>query len=201
MTVEIRCGNCYLGVIPESDWNTEGGVSCPSCRQPVEVTAFASAYQEPTVRGPEAIADPDESSCYYHAANRASTECDECGRFLCSLCDLEIDGKHLCPPCLERGVAARKLQELDQRRWMPDASAMALALVPLTFVGIGLSIVTAPAALFLVARYFAKRPLSAVPRSRWRFVVAGILSAAQVVGWVALIAYGISESGKGTGSR
>ena len=31
-----------------------------------------------------------EASCYFHAHKRAAVPCDGCGRFLCSLCDLNF---------------------------------------------------------------------------------------------------------------
>jgi hypothetical protein len=101
---------------------------------------------------------------------------------------------HLCPECLKLGAAAGRVRDLDQKRWMPDATALALALTPFTLVGLGLSLFTAPAALFLVIRYW-NGSKSAIPRSRWMQVIAGLLAFVQLAGWAALIVFGLSRGG------
>jgi len=53
-----------------------------------------------------------------------------------------------------------------------------------SIVGIG-SVITAPLAVYLSIRYWS-RPLSIVPRWRWRFVVAIMVALAQIGVWVAL---------------
>ena len=59
------------------------------------------------------------------------------------------------------------------------------ALGPL-LIGWG-SIITAPIALFMVARYWNEPRRSPVPRSRVRLVVAGVLALLQIGGWLFLL--------------
>jgi len=65
-----------------------------------------------------------------------------------------------------------------------DGIALALAGLPLLMFW--LTLLTAPATLFVVWRYWGRvRP--AVPRrSRLRFVLAALLALAQIAGWVTL---------------
>lgn len=118
---------------------------------------------------PESLGDEAEAACFYHAQNRASVPCDECGRFLCRLCDLEVDGRHLCPTCLNAGVTTKKVTAFENRRTMYDTIALALSTFPiLLFWPVTVS---APMALYYSIRYW-RRPLSLVPRTRVRFVFA-----------------------------
>ena len=41
--------------------------------------------------------------------------CDNCGRFLCSLCDVDIGAGHQCPACLESGKRKRKEITVESR--------------------------------------------------------------------------------------
>lgn len=162
----ICCGECSTPV-PAESWN-RAGVRCRGCGQTLQVAVFPAIERTRTGALPEAIEIETEASCFYHPSSRAAIPCDECGRFLCRLCEIEIDGRHLCPTCFETGVSANKLN-VEASRTMYDSIALALATLPtlLTWP----VIIGAPAALYVVIRRW-RAPGSIVPRTRVRYYLA-----------------------------
>lgn len=128
-----------------------------------------------------------DASCFYHAQRKAVLACEGCGRFLCTLCDVPLAGQHLCPACIETGKRKGRLPNLHRHRLLHDEIALALAVYPavIPFFGWVFSILTAPVSLVLAIRYW-KAPLSIVPRTRWRFVVAIIFAVLEILVWVAV---------------
>jgi hypothetical protein len=96
---------------------------------------------------------------------------------------VELGATHRCPSCLETGKEKRKLETVENRRTLYDGLALALAIVPVLFWP--LTVLSAPATLFVVFRYW-RRPLSILPRTRIRFVIAGLIALAQICGWLVL---------------
>jgi hypothetical protein len=179
----ICCGACSCPVPPEF-WNRPEGVPCPRCRQNVQVSVFHAIAGTRGGALPEAIAADSEASCFYHPQSRAATLCDQCGRFLCRLCDIEIEGRHLCPACFQSGVSASKIEMVETRRTMYDSVALAFATFPALFIWPVL--IGAPAALWVVFRRW-RSPGSVVPRTRIRFYLAALIALAEIVGVVVLI--------------
>jgi hypothetical protein len=132
----------------------------------------------------EPLAAEGEASCYYHPQSRALLHCEGCGRFVCTLCDLDLDGRHLCPHCLERGVRVEKAASLQDRRVLYDSMALHLATWPI--VTVWLPLFTAPIALFVAVRHW-RTPGSILPRTRIRLWLALVLAAGQVIGLAGLI--------------
>jgi DNA-directed RNA polymerase subunit RPC12/RpoP len=179
----LHCAECKWPLPPES-WNREYGMACPGCGTRVLVTVFPSIDHARSGVLPEALQDPTEASCFYHPLSRAAVPCDECGRFLCALCEIPADGRHLCPGCFQVALANRKINEFDTRRTMYDSIALLLATLPALLIWPPL--VTAPAALYFAFRYW-KAPGSVAPRTRYRYWLSGLLAAAEIVGVVLLI--------------
>lgn len=179
----ILCGACSFPV-PAEAWNRDGGTDCPACRQRVEAFVFPAMERTRTGAAPEAIAAETEASCFFHPQSRAAVPCAECGRFLCNLCDIELDGRHLCPACFQSGVRSNKLETLETRRTMYDTIALAMVTWPALLIWP--VIIGAPAALYLAIRRW-RAPLSILPRTRVRFVVAALLALAEFAGIVFLI--------------
>jgi hypothetical protein len=124
-----------------------------------------------------------EASCFYHPEKKAAVPCQACGRFLCGLCDCELQGKHFCPGCLETGREKGKMQNLQNQRTLYGNIALALAVWPVVLVfGVYFTIFTAPMALYVAIRYW-NAPLSLVGRTRARHVIAIVLGTLQIVGW------------------
>ena len=121
-----------------------------------------------------------EASCFYHPNKKAVLPCEACGRFLCALCDVELNGQHLCPACLASGQKKGKLSNLDNRRVLYDSLALTLALLPLLVWPF--TLITAPAALFIAIRYW-RAPGSLVQRTKIRLILAMFFALAQMAGW------------------
>jgi hypothetical protein len=158
--------------------------ACPACGARSRIDVFPAALRPP---GPssigEAVMVEGEASCFYHPTKKAILPCESCGRFLCAICDVELNGQHLCPGCLESGKRKGKLKQLENKRTLYDNLALAVAVYPMLLVWP--SIVGAPIALYLAIRYW-KAPTSVIPRTRWRAVLAIIIALLQIGGWVAM---------------
>lgn len=180
----LDCANCRLQTGPELP-DISRPLECPHCGKKLAAYVFpalmraapAAPAQGPTVIGAE-------SSCFYHAAKRASAACDVCGRFLCDLCDVQIDGEHRCPQCIESSAKEKKTGRAGQRYVYYDSVALVLALAGLVLYPF--AFMFAPAALYYVFRHW-KSPRSVMPRGRWRFVVAAVLAAGELLGYVFFI--------------
>jgi len=178
MTLEgILCSAC-LRPLPVELWSGAEGQRCPFCQAPVLVKVFPAFAQFKSGSLPQPLMADVEASCFYHAQNRAATPCDECGRFLCSLCTLEISGKSLCPVCFETNRRGRKIQDLESSRTMHDSVALALAIFP-AFIFWPI-LVTAPLTLFWIFRHW-NSPRSILPRTRVRYFFAGLIALSQIV--------------------
>jgi hypothetical protein len=139
----------------------------------VVVTVFPAIERVPKGEQPDALQDPTEATCFYHPLSRAAVPCDDCGRFLCRLCELPADGRHLCPGCFQVALQTGKLNEFDTKRTMYDSLALLLATLPALLIWI--PVFTAPASLYFVFRHW-KAPGSVVPRTRYRYYLAAVLA-------------------------
>jgi hypothetical protein len=128
----------------------------------------------------EAVMVEGESSCFYHPQKKAVLPCDGCGRFLCALCDCQLNSQHFCPACLEAGRTKGKIKSLENQRTLYGSIALSLAVYPILIFYF--TLITAPMALFVAIRYW-KSPPSLVNRSKARFVVAIIFALLQIAGW------------------
>lgn len=171
----IQCGHCGTEVAP-ADWGVAGGLACVACGQPVQVFLFPAVQRSFAGARPEALLGSEESACYFHAGNRAAVACDNCGRFLCALCDLPVGGQHLCSPCLSAGATA----SLVTQRTRYDS--LALMLSTWSFFLFQFAIFPCAAALWFVARHWGDPP-GLFPRGRWRFVVAAVVALLQIGLW------------------
>ncbi len=185
----IPCSKCSAS-LPRVAFNRSRLSRCPSCGVLVGVDVFPALFRKQVVEASgEALRVEDEASCFYHPKKRAVIPCAVCGRFLCTLCDVDFDGKHLCPVCLETGQRKRKLKNLETRRTLYDSIALFLAIVPMLFLWP--TIVTAPIALFVSVRYW-RAPTSIIPRTKVRFIIAFTLAGFQTLGWAWFICASIA---------
>jgi hypothetical protein len=134
----------------------------------------------------EALVIDSEASCFYHPAKKAAVICDSCGRFLCSLCDLDLEGRHLCAPCLQNAQTKGTIQELESKRTLYDGIALGICLFGLVVFYVGF--ITAPAALYLAIRH-RNAPTSLVRPRSWRTSLAIVISSLQILGFLALLLY------------
>ncbi len=189
----IACTSCATA-LPADLLAAGVPMRCPSCRALLLAEVFPAFFRELAKSSPERVESDLEASCFFHSDKRAHAPCDACGRFLCALCDCEVDGRHLCPTCLESGKRLGKLDRLTTERTLYDSIALSLAVLPLLIFY--LTLVTAPVVLYFCVRHW-KSPTSLLPRTRWRFVVAFAIAVLQLVGWAALIVVVIAAIQKG----
>jgi hypothetical protein len=162
--------------------------SCPSCRASLQVSVFPAIHRDigPGAHAERAILD-GEATCFFHAEKKAAAVCDECGRFLCALCDVAIGARHLCPKCIEAGRQKQTLTTFESYRVSYPSLAFLTAFVPfvlypLTF----LTFITAPCAIFLVIYGWRKPPSLTGRRRRATMIFALFFALAQCAGWIAL---------------
>jgi len=163
--------------------NTVQPVPCPVCATRILAQWFPAIMRsdnDATASRPSAVSDAVEASCFYHPAKQAAIVCENCGRFLCSLCDIELAGDHLCSHCIEAGKRKATLGHVEKSRTLWDEIALALSILPL--LAWPVTVITAPATLFFVFRHW-NRPLSIIPRTKIRYVLAVIFASLQIVGW------------------
>jgi hypothetical protein len=157
----------------------------PAFQSPPEEVSTASGKR----------AEEGEAVCFFHPEKRAESSCEQCGRFICALCDLPLGGRHLCPKCLD----ASKVPELINRRFVGGYFAMLLGIVPIIFLPISLGCFYLLPMLGGTAIGFAiwswKKPGSLVQGSRHGLAILGLIGGMlQLLGFVAMIAgiiYGI----------
>ena len=165
-------------------------VPCSGCGARIGVDVFPALFSPLREgRGADPIAADTEAGCFDHPGKKAVVPCDACGRFLCSLCDLEFQERHYCGRCLEAGAARGRFEALITERIRYDRLALSLAVLPpLTIVFFYLTVFTAPAALYVAIRR-VRSPGSLVHRSRWLMLLAALLATAQIAAWALLAAF------------
>ena len=160
---------------------------CPACGRAVRVLVFPALFR-PIPLGVAAMqtASAAEATCYNHPGSVAVVPCSRCGRFLCSLCDIEHEGAHLCPACFP-AAGPSGFSGLDSERILWDSVALSTAL--LSFLFWYITLITAPIVLVLVVRKW-KAPPGPIPRTRVRLVLAAAVALLQLAGWGLLLTIG-----------
>jgi hypothetical protein len=179
----IQCSACQWP-LPSSMPFGDDWLFCPACGRRMLAKLFPALVQGRTAGTVETLTETSEASCFFHEQNRASRPCDQCGRFLCSLCELEVSGRILCPTCLDDNLRGRKVEELESGRTMHDSIALSLAIIPMLFFWPVL--LTAPLTLYWIVRYW-RSPRSIVGRTRVRYYLAALIALAQIAMVVVVI--------------
>ena len=188
----LSCARCGA-VLPEAVVNAPRNMICPACETLVRVHVFPALFTRPdSAPNDLPVLVEGESSCFYHEARKAEVVCESCGRFLCSLCDIDVREKHQCPVCIEKGMEKKALTELETQCTRYDSIALALAVLPpllqVFLWCLPFTLVTAPAAVFM-GFYYWKRPVGVLSRSKWRYVVAIVLGSMETVVLLMIIAF------------
>lgn len=176
----VRCPSCRASVPPEIFGGGEF-YSCAQCLTQLRVQAFPALFHSPRAAAPAPVLEAGVATCFYHAQKKAVVACENCGRFLCALCDVELSGAHLCPACLARGRRNQRAGVLETRVIRYDR--IALALTTVTVFVWPLLIIAAPAALFIVIKFW-KRRSPVLPASRATAIVAALLALAEIAGFI-----------------
>lgn len=189
----IYCLKCNA-LLDTASLNVPLFVKCHNCSAPNQSWIFPCAVTDaPGRAAPENLFIRDDAGCFYHPSKQAAASCDACGRFLCALCDIEMEGKHICFNCMAAGKEKKTMKNLENHRVLYDALAIRLAVFPVLIFWF-LTFISAPVTLFISIRHW-NSPSSIVPRKKkLRFVIAILLSLIQIIGWGVLIFYLIENN-------
>ena len=172
----LPCTKCGR-ILPTAAFNRDAAVRCMGCNATIMVEVYPALVQSggeaPTG---ERLPTDEEASCFYHTGKRASIVCDNCGRFLCALCDVRIGQRNLCPSCIGsfHGRQSSSSAGLGRQRVLYDSLALLLAVLPFGF--------TPLISLYLAIRYWST-PVSVLPRGRVRWVLAIAIAVGQICCW------------------
>ncbi len=152
---------------------------CGACAAILTYVLFPARHRpKPVARAARSI--KGNATCYFHAQNQAAAVCDDCGRYVCAVCEVPGDeGRRLCPPCVSAG--RKKVVQKADEIVTYDTIARGLATYPLLLWPF--TALTAPAALVMVC-YGWKKPRSLVRPGSGSFIVATIFATVQIAGWI-----------------
>ena len=190
MVRELQCPKCQVS-LPVDNLRPHEFVPCPGCTTPLRAIAFPALQHQPIAAEAEAVVIAGDASCFFHATKRANATCDQCGRFICALCEVEVRGQKLCPTCVTLGRSSGELAQLETSRARWDSRCLNLALVPLLFWPV--TVLTAPAVLILAVKFW-RAPGGLVEPSKWRFGVAVLFALLEIVGCAAFVVALVSGS-------
>ncbi len=181
---QIACSRCSVRVTPPP---TLGQVAfpCPSCGSPFDAWLFPASLHPMAQATPSEQALDGEATCYNHVTRKAVLVCESCGRFLCSLCDLETNQRHYCPSCFEARQSAGRLGQLPTQLLRYDRIVLALSLFS-ALLCCWPSFLTAPAVFFMAFRYW-NAPGSESAGARVGIVSSVVLSLLQLGWWAVII--------------
>jgi len=179
------CPLCNRLLGPEF-WNSGHFLVCPACSAQVMTTAFP-AITIPSGASSIVACEPGESSCFFHANNRAETICDRCGRFLCRLCSISFGKRRFCPDCIYRSRRQKSDPLLIDQAVLFDNIAiavLALSVFTLTYLLLGLVVSLLTICLAILGWRYQR---TLVRRSRFRFGIALILGLIGAGIWIFLL--------------
>ncbi len=179
--MNLACSACNTDL--PADFGAASEFSaCPGCRVQLRAEIFPALYK-PQRLGELArpVVDANDASCFFHPEKQAATACEGCGRFLCALCDLDLNGHHYCPQCLRSG---QKKELFESYRVSYASMALFCAAMPILIWP--LTLVTAPFSLFFAIWGWNKSPSLTGKKRRLSSIAAIFLSLLQVAAWVAV---------------
>lgn len=181
----VSCSKCHTP-LPSTEFTPPVSHVCRRCGAQLQVYIFPALLrsQSAGVPGDTAVVD-GAAGCFYHPHRQALVPCAQCGRFLCSLCEVELHGQHLCLSCVDASHAAGTLASLAHRRTLYDVIALRLALIP-TLV-LWPTLLTAPLTIWYTLRHW-RSPRSVLSRSKIRFIIALAVAGLQMLGWLVWLA-------------
>ena len=182
----INCPNCDAS-IPKHHINTGQLHPCPGCRSYLRTEGFnALLIEDQKDISAEDLFDDHQTECFFHPGKKAVAPCESCGRMLCSLCQVELNGQHICLNCLKIGKEKQKISTLQDSRVLFDSVALNLVIWPLTIILLPFfyfTIITAPAAVYFSIRHL-RTPSHVLPKKYAKAIIALILAIGQIVAWV-----------------
>ena len=187
----LSCTKCK-GALPLHLVNIPGFNACPHYKAALMVELFPALFRAPE-KGSigEALVVDTHASCFYHPQKQAAIVCATCGKFVCSLCDVEMEGQHLCPPCLESSQKQGKLKSLENRRTLHETIALHLCFLSILIFYI--SFITGPLALYWAIKH-RKTPSSLVRNTKLSWFLAVFFSSLITLAWIVGIVFLITTN-------
>ena len=186
----LACPECGFELKP-AFFESSDFRNCQICGVEVSATPFPACFADSkTITAMELDRGEDETSCFHHDSKKAIADCTRCGKFLCALCAVEVGSDVLCPECLVSGEQKASDPRLERERTLYDSIALTIAILPA--MTISLSILGAPAAMYVALRYW-RRPSSLVRRFGWRKYAAVLIALAQLAFWAVAIGAAIMQ--------
>ena len=176
----LHCPACG-GDILISELQSAAMNSCPTCWKSLTARLYPALTRKETVKSGRRILLEEESACFFHESKQAESLCEDCGRYLCALCEIVFEGKTLCPACLETAQEKETMDGLVRERFRHDSLALMLALLPILLLFP--TIITAPVAV-VYAIFHWNSAGSLVRSGKWGFVAAILLGLAQIGYWL-----------------
>lgn len=188
MPAQLTCPHCS-GPLPIDLFIAGRHSQCPACHSRVEAYIFPEFQKATSARSEIHLAQEHEAVCYFHSRYRAKNHCDNCGRFLCEICAINVGKRELCAECLSQLRKQRNETGLVQYAALFDNVSLFLVTAPvITIFFWFLTIFSAPVSLFLSC-YYWPRQWNLLPRSRFRFVLAILFSLILIGFWIFVIYY------------
>lgn len=184
----LKCGKN----IPWHVVNPAGSTRCPHCKRPQRIFVFAAAYRalfDDRPGGREAL--QEEATCYFFPDRRADYVCAISGRFICEKAATDWEGQKVSVDSLLRLREQEGTEKLQTKSILYDDIALSLAIFPILFFPF--TLFSIPTVFYLAIRYWRAGPTSLLRRSRWRYLLAILLTLPQIVVWGLLIAGIASE--------
>jgi hypothetical protein len=177
MAGDVKCPKCRASIY-DPFFNNEVMVPCAVCSTPLRILAFP-ALQRPVEVGStgERILVEGESSCFYHPSKRASICCEHCGRFICLLCDIAVNGKHLCAACLNGEVGKGNVSDLRTSGFRYDRAAFSLVILSLILV---VAFVVAPAAIYYCIKGLREKD-PVMPKKTRKLIVLLVIACLETI--------------------
>ena len=179
----IRCGKCQAA-IPAASLRADAPYICGACGTLLHTEIFPVFFDEVEKgKAPEKAVIDEHARCFNHPDKVAVVSCDECGVFLCDLCDINAADSHLCPKCFKN--KKEHIPTFQTKTVLYDEILLSLAVIPMIFLF--MTIVTAPAVLVCAVIYRKKLNNTPYTRSKWRYYAAIIIASLQMLGWLAIL--------------
>jgi hypothetical protein len=107
------CPHCNTVLALQSVYS--GSQTCAKCGRAFEAVVFQPATRKVNVEQLAAAGVGGGSPCAVHSGNAAIANCERCGCFMCSLCNIDADGAKYCANCFERLNAEGALSTSNNR--------------------------------------------------------------------------------------
>jgi hypothetical protein len=152
------------------------GAVFPALSRPLAVGTAAGAQME------------NGATCFFHPQHAAHVPCDNCGRFLCALCDLPLGGRHLCPVCVENATRKSAENPWIAHRFLWGRAALLIAVVPaIAYPFTFLTFLTAPLTLILVLLWWKKPAGLTGSGGRLSLGLAMVFAVLQILAWISAV--------------